>query len=52
MKSVFKDVRVPTKDRVDLVKQHLKDEAKATVRFMMDGKEESVDNIFTVLLDS
>ncbi len=52
MKSAFQVMRVPTKDRVDLVKEHLKDEVKATVRFIMDGKEESVDNIFTVLLDT
>lgn len=52
MKSAFQVMRVPTEDRVELVKQHLKDEAKATVKFMMDGKEESVDNIFTVLLDT
>ncbi|XP_042624230.1 uncharacterized protein cuzd1.1 [Cyprinus carpio] len=52
MKSAFQVMRVPTEDRVELVKQHLKDEAKATVKFMMDGKEESVDNIFTVLPDT
>ncbi|RXN33232.1 Transposon Ty3-I Gag-Pol poly [Labeo rohita] len=52
MKSAFQVMRVPTEDRVELVKQHLKDEAKATVKFMMDGKEESVENIFTVLLDT
>ncbi len=43
---------VSTEDPVELVKQHLKDEAKATVKFMIDGKEECVDNIFTFLLDT
>lgn len=52
MKSAFQVMRVPTEDRVELVKQHLKDEAKATVKFMMDGKVESVENIFTVFLDT
>ncbi len=33
MKSAFQVMRVPTEDRVELVKQHLKDEAKATVKF-------------------
>lgn len=52
MKSAFQVMRVPMEDRIELVKQNLKDEAKATVKFMMDGKEETVDNIFTVLLDT
>ncbi|KAI5609495.1 hypothetical protein C0J50_9467, partial [Silurus asotus] len=52
MKSAFQVMRVPVEDRVELVKQHLKDEAKATVKFMMDGKEETVDNLFSVLLDT
>lgn len=52
MKSAFQVMRVPTEDRVELVKQHLKDEAKATVKFMMDEKEETVDNIFSVLRDT
>ncbi len=49
MKSTFQVMRVPTEDRVELVKRHLKNEAKATMKFMMDGKEKCVDNIFTVL---
>lgn len=52
MKSAFQVMRVPTEDWIELLKQHLKDEAKATVKFMMDGKDETVDNIFTVLLDT
>ncbi|GAA6102663.1 uncharacterized protein LOC107716059 [Tachysurus ichikawai] len=52
MKSAFQVMRVPAEDRVELVKQHLKDEAKATVKFMMGGKEETVDNLFFVLLDT
>lgn len=52
MKSAFQVMRVPTEDRVEMVKQHLKDEAKATVKFMMEGKVELTDNMFEVLLDT
>lgn len=52
MKSAFQVMRVPAEDRVELAKQHLKDEAKATVRFMLGDGEKSTDDIFKVLLDT
>ncbi|KAK3536658.1 hypothetical protein QTP86_015450, partial [Hemibagrus guttatus] len=51
MKSAFRVMRVPTEDHVEFVKQHLKEEAKATVRFMLSGQEKSADDIFKTLLD-
>ncbi|XP_051549719.1 uncharacterized protein LOC127438277 [Myxocyprinus asiaticus] len=52
MKSAFQMMKVPAEDHVELAKQHLKDEAKATVRFMLGGGEKSADDIFEVLLDT
>lgn len=52
MKSAFQVMRVPAEDHVEFVKQHLKDEAKATVRFMLGGKEDSAESIFKVLLET
>lgn len=34
-------MRIPTEDRVEFVKQHLKEEAKVTVRFMLRDSEKS-----------
>lgn len=52
MKSAFQVMRVPAEDHVEFVKQHLKDETKATVRFMLGGKEDSAESIFKVLLET
>ncbi|KAJ8016013.1 hypothetical protein DPEC_G00002710 [Dallia pectoralis] len=52
MRSAFQVMRVPAEDRVELAKQHLKGEAKATVRFMLGEGEKSTDDIFQVLLDT
>ncbi|KAI4904285.1 hypothetical protein NFI96_007443, partial [Prochilodus magdalenae] len=49
MKSAFKVMKVPDEDRIELVKQQLKDEARMTVKFMLKGKEEDVEEIFTTL---
>ncbi len=35
IKSSFQVMRIPAEDRVEFVKQYLKEEAKATVRFML-----------------
>lgn len=48
MRSAFKVSRVPVEDRIELVKQHLKGEAKLTVKFMLDGRED-VDAVFDIL---
>ncbi|XP_076730651.1 retrovirus-related Pol polyprotein from transposon 412 [Maylandia zebra] len=52
MRSAFQVMKVPEADRVELVKQHIKDEARATVKFMLDGAVESVEGIFEVLLQT
>lgn len=52
MRSAFQVMKVPEADRVELVKQHIKDEARATVKFMLDGAGESVEGIFEVLLQT
>ncbi len=41
MKVSFQVMRIPTEDCVEFVKQHLKEEAKATVRFMLRDSEKS-----------
>ncbi|KAK3544154.1 hypothetical protein QTP86_003405, partial [Hemibagrus guttatus] len=48
MKSAFKVMKVPEEDKIEFVKQYLKDEAKMT-KFMLNGKEKSVDEIFDAL---
>ncbi|XP_076843062.1 uncharacterized protein LOC143487779 [Brachyhypopomus gauderio] len=50
MKSAFKVMKVTDEDCIELVRQQLKDEAKMTVKFMLKGEEESVDEIFSTLL--
>lgn len=45
-------MRVPVEDQVELTKQHLKDEARATVKFMLRDSEKSADDVFKVLLDT
>lgn len=52
MKSAFKVMKVPDDDRIELVKQQLRDEAKMTVRILLKGKEKEVGEIFTTLLQT
>ncbi len=54
IKSAFKVMKIPKDDRIEFVKQYLKDEAKMTqwkfmLKFMLNGKEKSVDEIFDAL---
>ncbi len=49
IKSAFKVMKIPEEDRIEFVKQYLKDEAKMTVKFMLNEKEKSVDEIFDAL---
>lgn len=49
MKSAFKVMKIPEEDKIEFVKQYLKDEAKMTVKFMLSGKEKSVNEIFDAL---
>ncbi len=49
IKSAFKVMKIPEDDRIEFVKQYLKDEAKMTVKFMLNEKEKSVDEIFDAL---
>ncbi len=48
MKSAFKVMKIP-EDRIEFVKQYLKDEAKMTVKIMLNEKEKAVDEIFDAL---
>lgn len=52
MKSAFQVMRVPEEDCAELVKQHLKDEARATVKFLLPGEKPSAKDIFDILLDT
>ena len=49
MKSYFKVGRVTEEDQVELLKQHLKGEAKQTVKFMLDETATNVKQVFEVL---
>lgn len=49
MQSYFKVAKIPEEDQVELLKQHLKGEAKSTVKFMLEGKSVSARKIFDVL---
>lgn len=49
MKSYFKVGQVSEEDQVELLKQHLKGEAKQTVRFMLSENSEDVKAVFEVL---
>lgn len=42
-------LKIPEEDRIEVIKQYLKDEAKMTVKFMLSGREKSVDEIFHAL---
>ncbi|XP_023807866.1 uncharacterized protein LOC111946903 [Oryzias latipes] len=52
MKSAFRVMKTPHDDRVELVKQHLKGEAKATVKFMLTEPIDSVEEIFDILIQT
>uniref|UniRef100_A0A3B1JKD5 Gypsy retrotransposon integrase-like protein 1 n=1 Tax=Astyanax mexicanus TaxID=7994 RepID=A0A3B1JKD5_ASTMX len=52
MKSAFKVMKVPDEDRIELVKQQLKDEARMTVKFMLKEEEKDVEEIFTTLQET
>jgi len=49
MKSGLRVGPVPEEDQVELLKQHLKGEAKLTVRFMLEGVVANVQGVFRVL---
>ena len=49
MKSSFKIARVPEEDKIELLKQHLKGEAKLTVRFLLREGNTDVTKVFDVL---
>ena len=52
MKSAFRVMKVPEEDQVELIKQHLKGEAKDTVKFMMEEVDNSVESIFQLLQET
>lgn len=49
MKSALKVMKIPEEDKILFVKQYLKDEAKMTVKFVLNEGEKSVDEIFETL---
>lgn len=49
MKSCFKIARVPEEDKIELLRQHLKGEAKLTVKFMLSEDTTDVQKVFEVL---
>ena len=49
MKSSFKVARVPEEDKIELLRQHLKGEAKLTVRFLLSEGNTDVTKVFDVL---
>lgn len=51
MKSHFRMCRVSGDDQVDLLKQHLKGEAKQTVKFMLEEASVNTRDVFDVLQD-
>ena len=46
MKSSFKVARVPEEDKIELIKQHLKGEAKLTARFLLREGNTDVTKVF------
>ncbi|RXN16347.1 Transposon Ty3-I Gag-Pol poly [Labeo rohita] len=52
MKSAFRVMKVPEEDQVELIKQHLKGEAKDTVKFMLEEGDNSVASIFKLLQET
>lgn len=52
MKSAFRVMKVPEEDQVELIKQHLKGEAKDTVKFMMEEVDNNVESIFQLLQET
>lgn len=49
MKSYFKVCKIPEEDQVELLKQHLKGEAKLTVRLMLEDGSPDIKSVFKVL---
>ncbi len=52
MRSAFRVMKVPDEDQVELIKQHLKGEAKDTVKFMLKEGDNSVESIFKLLQET
>lgn len=49
IKSYFKVCKIPDEDKVELIKQHLKGEAKLTVRLMLESSATDAEAVFKVL---
>ena len=49
IKSCFKIARIPEEDKIELLRQHLKGEAKLTVRFLLSEENTDVTKVFDVL---
>ena len=49
MKSYFKVCKIPQEDQVELVKQHLKGEAKLTVRLRLEDNTTDIKSVFKIL---
>lgn len=48
MKSSFKIARVPEEDKIELLRQHLKGEAKLTVKFLLSEENTDITKVFEV----
>ncbi|KAK3536166.1 hypothetical protein QTP70_032720, partial [Hemibagrus guttatus] len=52
IKSAFRVMKVPEEDQVELIKQHLKGEARVMVKFMSEEGDDSVESIFKLLQET
>ncbi|XP_065435190.1 uncharacterized protein LOC135977995 [Chrysemys picta bellii] len=51
VKAALRVLRVPEEDHVDFIEEHLKGQAKATVKFMAVADKKNVEKIFELLLE-
>ncbi|KAL2086778.1 hypothetical protein ACEWY4_017837 [Coilia grayii] len=52
MKSALQVMKIPAEDQAEFVKQHLKDEAKLTVKYMVKDIDQSATKIFDALCET
>lgn len=51
VKAALRVLRVPVEDHVDFIEEHLKGQAKATVKFMAVADKKDVEKVFELLLE-
>lgn len=52
MKSALQMMKIPAEDQAEFIKQHLKDEARLTVKYMVKATEQGVTKIFDALRET